>query len=289
MDPSANNDSPSASDDKAIVERLRAELAKTNPTRKRRAIEKFFLAALGSIPWVGGFLSAAAAFKVEETSLKSNSLQTEWLEEHQEKLQALQETLAEIQRRFEALGPTIDERIQSEEYLGLVRKAFRVWDESDTEEKRRYTANVVTNSAGTRVCSDDVIRLFIDWLELYHEAHFAVIREIFQNPGSTRFDIWSGIYGETPREDSAEADLYKMLIRDLNIGGVIRQIRDTNESGQFIRKRPKRTRPGHASTTMESAFEDSKPYVLTELGKQFVHYTMNEVVTRIAGPNASAE
>jgi hypothetical protein len=283
------DDSLPPSDDKAIVERLRAELAKTNPTRKRRAIEKFFLAALGSIPWVGGFLSAAAAFKVEETSLKSNSLQTEWLEEHQEKLQALQETLAEIQRRFETLGPAIEERIQSEEYLGLVRKAFRVWDESDTEEKRRYTANVVTNSAGTRVCSDDVIRLFIDWLELYHEAHFAVIREIFQNPGSTRFDIWSGIYGETPREDSAEADLYKMLIRDLNIGGVIRQLRDTNEAGQFIRKRPKRTRPGHASTTMESAFEDSKPYVLTELGKQFVHYTMNEVVTRIAGPSLNAE
>ena len=148
---------------------------------------------------VGGFLSAAAAFKVEEASLKSNSLQTEWLEEHQGKLQALQETLAEIQRRFETLGPTIDERIQSEEYLGLVRKAFRVWDESDTEEKRRYTANVVTNSAGTRVCSDDVIRLFIDWLELYHEAHFAVIREIFQNPGSTRFDIWSGIYSDPTR------------------------------------------------------------------------------------------
>lgn len=209
MDLSAKDDPPPSSDDKAIVERLRAELAKTNPTRKRRAIEKFFLAALGSIPWVGGFLSAAAAFKVEETSLRSNSLQTEWLEEHQEKLQALQETLAEIQRRFEALGPTIDERIQSEAYLGLVRKAFRVWDESDTEEKRRYTANVVTNSAGTRVCSDDVIRLFIDWLELYHEAHFAVIREIFQNPASTRFDIWSGIYGETPREDSAEADLTK--------------------------------------------------------------------------------
>jgi hypothetical protein len=37
--------------------------------------------------------------------------------------------------------------------------------------------------------------------------------------------------------------------------------------------------------TMESAFEDTKPYVLTDLGKQFVHYTMNEVVTRIGGPN----
>jgi hypothetical protein len=275
-------------DEQAVVERLSAELAKTRPTRKRRIIEKFCLAALGSIPWIGGFLSAAASYKAEESNLKEDSLQTQWLEEHQAKIVALHETLREIERRFEALGSAIDERIQSEAYLGLVRKAFRVWDESDTEEKRRYTANVVTNSAGTRVCSDDVIRLFIDWLELYHEAHFAVIREIFQNPGCTRFDIWCGIYGETPREDSAEADLYKMLIRDLNIGGVIRHIRDTNEAGQFIRKRPKRARSGHASTTVESAFEDSKPYVLTELGKQFVHYTMNEVVTRISGPESGS-
>jgi hypothetical protein len=281
-------DEPSPpSDEGAIVERLRAQLAKTNPTRKRRAIEKFVLAALGSIPWVGGFLSAAAAFKVEEASIKSNSLQTQWLEEHQEKLKSLQDTLAEIQKRFEAFGPAVEERIQSEEYLGLVRKAFRVWDEADTAEKRRYAANVVTNSAGTRVCSDDVVRLFIDWLELYHEAHFAVIREVFDNPASTRFDIWSGIYGDLPREDSAEADLYKMLIRDLSLGGVLRQIRDTNQAGQFIRKRPRKTRKGGAPTTMESAFEDSKPYELSELGRQFVHYTMNEVVTRISGPSRS--
>jgi hypothetical protein len=280
-DPSPNPD------EKAIVERLRSELERARPTRKRRAIEKFFLAALGSIPWVGGFLSAAAAFKVEEASLKSNSLQTEWLEEHQEKLQALQETLAEIQRRFEALGPAVEERIQGKEYLGLVRKAFRVWDEADTAEKQRYVANLVTNSAGTRVCSDDVVRLFIEWLELYHEVHFAVIREIFGNPGSTKFDIWSGIYGDIPREDSAEADLYKRVMRDLSTGNVIRQVRDTNELGQFIRRRPQRTRRGATSTTLESAFEDTKPHVLTELGKQFVHYTMNEVVTRISGPGDS--
>jgi hypothetical protein len=234
-------------DDQAIVERLRSELEKTRPSRKRRAIEKFFLAALGSIPWVGGFLSAAAAFKVEETSIKSNSLQTEWLEEHQEKLEALQDTLAEIRRRFEAFGPGVEGRIQSKEYLGLVRKAFRVWDEADTEEKRGYVANIVTNSAGTRACSDDVVRLFIEWLEVYHT--------------------------------------YKRVIRDLSTGNVIWQVRDTNEMGQFIRKRPKKTRRGAAPTTLESAFEDTKPHVLTELGKQFVHHTMNEVVTRITGPD----
>jgi len=280
-------DRENQSDENAIVERLREELSKSEPTRKKRIIEKFILAALGSIPWIGGFLSAAASYKAEDGSLKQNNLQTQWLEEHQAKLSALRETLQEIERRFEKLGESIDDRIQSEEYLGLVRKAFRAWDDADTDEKRRYAANIVTNCAGTRVCSDDVVRLFLDWLELYHESHFAVMREIYNNPGSTRFEIWSEIYGEVPREDSAEADLFKYLIRDLSTGGVLRQERDVNHLGQFVRKKPHHTRKGAAPTTMESAFEDSKPYVLTELGKQFVHYTMNEVVTRITGSDST--
>jgi hypothetical protein len=265
----------------AIVEALRAELAKSEPSRRRRVIEKFVLAALGSIPWVGGFLSAAASYKAEEGSIKQDSLQTQWLEEHQDKILKLKATLEQVQRRFDSLGENIETRIQSDEYLGLVRKAFRAWDEADTEEKRRYTANLIVNAAGTRVCSDDVIRLFLNWLALYHEAHFAVIREVFQNPGSSRYEIWTAIYGELPREDSAEADLFKLLIRDLSTGSVVRQERDVNSLGQFVRKTPQRRRRGTAPGTMESAFEDSKPYVLTELGKQFVHYTMNEVVTRI--------
>jgi hypothetical protein len=32
---------------------------------------------------------------------------------------------------------------------------------------------------------------------------------------------------------------------------------------------------------MESAFEDNKPYVLTQLGKQFVHYVMTDVVPQL--------
>jgi hypothetical protein len=271
----------------AIIEALRAELAKSEPSRRRRIIEKFVLAALGSIPWVGGFLSAAASYKAEEGSLRQDSLQTQWLEEHHDKLLKLKATLEEVQRRFDSLGENIEARLQSEEYLGLVRKAFRAWDEADTDEKRRYTANLIINAAGTRVCSDDVVRLFLDWLALYHESHFAVIREIFQNPGSSRYEVWTAIYGENlPREDSAEADLFKLLIRDLSTGGVVRQERDVNSMGQFVRKKPRRTRRGTAPTTMESAFEDSKPYVLTDLGKQFVHYTMSEVVTRIGEGSA---
>jgi hypothetical protein len=32
---------------------------------------------------------------------------------------------------------------------------------------------------------------------------------------------------------------------------------------------------------MKSAFDDVEQYELTELGRHFVHYTMNEVVPRI--------
>ncbi len=86
----------------------------------------------------------------------------------------------------------------------------------------------------------------------------------------------------------AEADLFRMLIRDLSTGGVIRQDRETNQQGpsSYGSVRP----PGKhsASTTVESSFEDTKPYVLTGLGQQSVHYTMNEVVTRIEAPSTHA-
>ena len=36
---------------------------------------------------------------------------------------------------------------------------------------------------------------------------------------------------------------------------------------------------------MTSAFEDDKEYELTELGKQFVHYTMHEIVPKLASPS----
>jgi hypothetical protein len=42
----------------AAIEFIRTELAKATPTSRRRIIEKVILAALGSIPWVGGFVSA---------------------------------------------------------------------------------------------------------------------------------------------------------------------------------------------------------------------------------------
>ncbi len=266
--------------DAQVIATMRAEIEKSESTGPRRAVEKLVLAALSSIPWIGILVSAAKEIKDGDETDRQNYLLKLWVEQHQRKLMELGLTFQEIQARFDKVSDEIDERLESEAYLALVRKAFRAWDQADTHEKRRMLGNIIINAGGGRVCADDVIRLFIDWTELYNEVHFAVIREVFHNPGSTRFEVWSTIYGELPREDSEAADLFKFLIRDLSTGGVIRQERDVNSLGQFVRKRPVKRRG--TPSTLESAFEDTKPYVLTQLGRSFVHYTMNEAVTKLS-------
>ncbi|MCL2799510.1 MAG: hypothetical protein FWD54_04480 [Endomicrobia bacterium] len=272
----------SENEENASIENIKAELQQYTPNTKKRIIEKVILALLGSIPWIGNFLSNAATFKTEESSIKTSSLQTMWLEEHEKKFKKLLETLSEIDRRFALMGDQIEERINSEEYLSLVRKSFRVWEDSETDEKKRYVANLLTNSAGTKLCSDDVIRLFIDWLNIYHELHFAVIRAIHKTPGMTRYSIWCELKDSNlPREDSSDADLFKYIIRELSTGGVIRQARDTTDDGRFIKHKP--VKSSFKTGTMKSAFDDSEQYMLTGLGQQFVHYTMNEAVSKIEG------
>ena len=176
-------------DDRTIVE-IKAALAKASISTRRKVVEKFILAALSSIPWVGGFISAAASLKVDQRNTQKDSLQTKWLEEHAKKMENLAGSLGVVVDRLDNLGESVDERILSEEYLGLVRSAFRTWDRAETDDKRRYVSNLISNAAGTRLCTDDVVRLFIDWLNQYHEIHFAVMREIFRNPGATRYEIW---------------------------------------------------------------------------------------------------
>lgn len=265
-----------------IVEEIKKELIQYSPKTKSRIIEKVILAALGSVPWSGSCLSTFVSLKTEEGAIKTDNLHTKWLQEHELKLKKLITALTEIDARFASIGDKIEERVNSEDYLNLVRKAFKVWDDSDTDEKKKYVANLLSNSAATKLCSDDVVRLFIDWIRMYHEIHFAVIRAIFRIPGITRYEIWLELHGnDLPRDDSPEADLYRYLIRELSTGGVIRQARATTDDGRFIKQRVVKRAPRGVVSTMESAFEDTKQYVLTELGKQFVHYTMNEVVQRI--------
>ena len=266
-------------DDSALELTFQDVLDTERKGERKRRFERFALAALSSIPWVGGFLSASASASAEADQFKINEVHRRWLEEHARKLHLLGQVLGEMTNRIEGFGPEGHDRLETEAYLSLIRQGFRTWDESATEEKRRLVQALLTSAAGTALCSDDVVRLFLDWIERYHEIHFAVICEVYSNPGITRLGIWTNIYGHPERDDSPEADLFRLLIHDLSTGRVIRQHRPVNAYGQFIKKPKSSSSP--SSPVMKSAFDDTEGYELSELGKQFVHYTMSEIVPRI--------
>jgi hypothetical protein len=245
---------------------------------------RFIFAVLGAIPWVGSLMAAAAAMHAEAEQSRANELMYRWVEEHEHTLNELSETVAKMVSRLEQLGDEVEARLKDESYLSLVRYGFRIWDDSGSKEKRENIRHTLTNAAGTRICSDDVVRLFLQWLQLYNELHFRVIRILYKNPGATRADIWAELHGEEVREDSADADLFKLMMRDLSTGSVLRQSRDTTADGHFL-ARPKAARSPRRRVVLESAFEDTKPYELTELGSQFVHYAMNDIVPRIQSPD----
>jgi len=261
---------------------IRSQLATEGTFEKKRRYERFVLAALSSVPWVGGLLSGAASASAESDQSEVNALLQRWLEEHSRKMQLLSQTLEEMVQRIELFGAEGQSRIECDEFIDLVRQGFSTWDKSATDEKRRLVQALLTNAVGTTLCSDDVVRLFLDWIEKYHEIHFSVIREIFKSTGISRQRIWSNIYGAPARDDSAEADLFRLLISDLSVGRVIRQHRAVNSEGQFLKK-PHGRRTSSSSPVMKSAFDSEDAYELTQLGRQFVHYTMNEVVPRLGG------
>jgi hypothetical protein len=255
---------------------------------KNRKYVRFLVAALGSIPWIGGFIAASASLNAEREQQSINDLQHVWLEEHKGKIAELRDVLSDIFRRLDNFGDQIKERIESPEYLSIVRKTFRSWDEADTHEKKLMFKRLIMNAGAIQLCDDDLIRLFLHWIELYHETHFVVVRAIYRNKRITRGQLWNVIRAKPkPREDSYEADLFKYLMRDLSTGGVIRQERQTDASGNFVKKESSGHRQS-AGYTMKSAFDDSEYYVLTDLGAKFVHYVMEEVAPQLTG-NKSPE
>lgn len=238
-------------------------------------------AVSGVIPFLGGLLSAAAGVWGEAEQENINKILQQWLQMLEDELREKGKTIAEVIARLDMQDEEVTKRVESEEYQVILKKVFRNWSSVDSENKRQKIRNILANAAVSRLTSDDVIKLFIDWINIYSDFHFEVIGEIYRSEGISRGRIWHNLQKPDVREDSAEADLYKLLVRDLSTGGVIRQHRETDYAGNFIKRQTKPAPKGQGSKTMESAFDSEKGYELTELGKQFVHYAMTEITVRI--------
>src|SRR5580704_8162363 len=170
----------------AVEEKISEELQKALKSKRSRIFSCIMGAALGAIPWVGGLLNAIVNFKSEEGKIKNSQLYQQWLEEHRRKMATLSQTLVEVIARLNEFPDEINERLGSEEYLQIVRKSFSSWDNADTFEKRDLIRKLLTNAGAQKLVPDDLIRLFLDWINLYHEAHFSVITVIYKQPGVTQ-------------------------------------------------------------------------------------------------------
>jgi len=237
----------------------------------------------GAVPFAGGVLSAAAGAWSENEQERVNRFFEQWVKMLQDEIREKERTILEILARLDIHDKEIADRLESKEFQSLLKKTFREWSGAESEDKRTYIRNILANAAASKMVSDDVVRLFIDWLKMYSELHFKVIAVIYQHGsnGVSRGGIWRDLGKSEVAENSADADLFKLLIRDLSTGSVIRQHREVDYHGNFIPKTPDRRPKGSGPKPITSAFDDEESYELTELGKQFVHYAMTDLPLKI--------
>lgn len=248
----------------------------------KRKYTRAVMAAMGAIPWVGSLMGAIATLSAERDQGAVNKILFLWVQEHEQKFKNLVDDLREIFGRLDSFGDAIDQRIQSPEYIDLMRASFRVWDASDTQEKREKIRKLITSAAATQIVDDDIVRLFTELVGRFHELHFHIIREVYQNPGITKYELAEILFGNIPRDDSAQADLFKALIHDLNMTDIVRGQRESDAQGRFVRRtRPKKAPGSMPSTTYDSPFDTKKGQVLTELGEQFVHYVEKDLALHV--------
>ena len=242
-----------------------------------------FLIPGGLPPGFTGVFSAAGGHWSESEQKKLNEFFRHWLEMLKAEMAEKQKTIIEIAERLDLHDEKIADRVSSDEYQSLLRKGFRDWSGTESEQKRILVRNILSNAGAARVVSDDVVRLFMDWVKMYSEFHFEVVSKIFNNSGITRGEVWDALGRSPVREDSADADLFKLLFRDLSTGGIIRQHRDTDFHGNYIAKTPNRRGPRQVGARpMKSAFDGTDQYELTALGQQFIHYAMTDLPLKIS-------
>jgi hypothetical protein len=246
-------------------------------------------AVSGAIPLVGGLLSAGASAWSEREQARINDFLKHLADMLAAEMKEKTQTILELTARIDMQNEKTAERIRSEEYQSLLRKAFRDWAGTESEEKRILVRNLLSNAAGSTLASDDVVKLFLQWIKDYSELHFAIVGAIYNAAGITRGGVWEKLGRNPVREDSSDADLFRLMFRDLSTGGIVRQHRETDYQGNFLAKPTRKGPPipKGVPRTMKSAFDDGEQYELTALGEQFVHYAMTDVPPKLEFKEAS--
>jgi hypothetical protein len=87
----------------------------------------------GAIPIVGGIFSGAAGAWSEEAQDHFNKVAASWMQLQRDEIKEIGITIAEILSRLDLNDENIRKRIESPEYLSLLKKAFRDWSATESE------------------------------------------------------------------------------------------------------------------------------------------------------------
>jgi len=147
-------------------EQLGAELEQALTSGAGPTVGRFALSVLsGALPGVGGLVAGAAGAWSEKEQARFNRIFTTWLKLQEDEIKEIGQTIMEIMVRLDLNDPRIQARVESPEYLALLKKSFRDWSAAESEVKRRLIRDLLANAAATQVGSDDVVRMFIQWID----------------------------------------------------------------------------------------------------------------------------
>jgi len=129
----------------------------------------------GAVPIIGGIFSAAASAWEGRNQDRANAFFKHWLQMLFEEMREKERTIVEIMARLDMQDKKVTDRMESPEYQSILKKAFREWSGVESEDKRTFVRNILANAAASQIVSDDVVKLFLEWLGKFSELHFKVI------------------------------------------------------------------------------------------------------------------
>lgn len=163
------------------------------PKSKRGKTRRAVLNTLGAVPFAGGLFSAMAGYWGEQEEAKANEFLRNWISMIQDEIKEKEKTIIKIMSRVDMHDKAIQERITSDGFQSLLKKSFRELPAAESEEKRVLLRNLLSNAAASQVSSDDVVRLFLDWLNTYSPFHFEVMAAVYNSQGISRGQIWEKV------------------------------------------------------------------------------------------------
>ncbi len=112
-----------------------------------------------SLPYgLGGtYLTIVGSWSDKEQA-KFNRFFEQWVKMLEDEIREKEATIIEIMARLNLQDEKISARVQSREYQSLVKKTFRDWSGAESEEKRIFIRNILSNAAASTLTSDDVVR-----------------------------------------------------------------------------------------------------------------------------------